>query len=120
MNEEYFNDTQKIILELLESKEPDNCAFAATLADTLIKETLLNSHDLESISYVINLGIINFKFNNINNEYSISLKGFKKLMTYDYSVSIFKWSEYLKDGYDWCKMLNNVELMNLTIKKSVC
>ena len=62
MTEEYFNDTQKIILELLESKEPDNYSFAATLADTLIKETLLNSYNLESITYVTNLRIINFKF----------------------------------------------------------
>ena len=103
MTEEYFNDAQKIILELLESKEPDNYSFAATLADTLIKETLLNSYNLESITYVTNLRIINFKFNDGNNLYSISLGGFKNLMTYDYCASLFKWADYLKDAHDWCK-----------------
>ena len=111
MTEEYFDDTQKIILELLESKEPDNCAFAATLADTLIKETLLNSYNLESITYVTNLRIINFKFNDGNNLHSISLGGFKSLMTYDYCVSLFKWADYLKDAHDWCKMTDHIELM---------
>lgn len=111
MTEEYFNDTQKIILELLESKEPDNYSFAATLADTLIKETLLNSYNLESITYVTNLRIINFKFNDGNNLHSISLGGFKSLMTYDYCVSLFKWADYLKDVHDWCKMTDHIELM---------
>lgn len=110
MTEEYFNDAQKIILELLESKEPDNYSFAATLADTLIKETLLNSYNLESITYVTNLRIINFKFNDGNNLHSISLGGFKNLMTYDYCVSLFKWADYLKDAHDWCKMMNYIEL----------